>query len=401
VIPAVYLHIPFCLSKCGYCAFYSVAYRRMEIQRYGVLITRELELFRHRFEIKPDTVYFGGGTPALLTADQINEIMSVLNPGSKMIDRALCQDAPTNGQAVLLPQTEGAGSLRESDPTYMEITLEINPIQITDKFLKELNRTPVNRLSIGIQSLNDEKLSCLGRKHRGGTMKQMMKMCREYGYDNVSVDLMYGLPGEDSPALAGDIDRLLELEPEHISAYLLSLEPGTPLVEAHPKLPPDEELAAQYDLIRNKLVKAGFYQYEISNFAQPGCESKHNLHYWEGDDYLGLGASASGLIRGVRYTNPMDLALYGQQIEAGSILPGAEHPDPEQQRTDYLIMAFRLRRGIRREDYRRRFGNDILADYRQVFDRKELKGMFEIDDTAVRLSETALFVSNRVLEEFV
>ncbi len=366
MIPAVYIHIPFCLNKCGYCAFYSVVYRPREVRRYCRLLLQELDLCMVLHEIKADTVYFGGGTPSLLSADQIMEIL-----GS--FDRC--------------------GTC--------EITLEINPVQINHKFLSELKRTPVNRLSIGIQSMQEAKLSFLGRKHGTVDLKQVMCLCRESGYDNISVDLMYGLPGENCQSLESDIERLLELEPQHISAYLLSLEPGTLMASSSLQMPSDEESAAQYHLIRRKLREAGFVQYEISNFAREGHESRHNLHYWEGDEYLGTGASASGCIQGIRYVNPSDLGLYETQIKKGLIMPSAEYPEGNRQRIDYIIMAFRLCKGIDRQEYRRRFGTDIHDDYPHVLGKDELKEMFEIDALSVRLSDKALFVSNSVLGEFV
>ncbi len=366
MIPAVYIHIPFCLNKCGYCAFYSVVYRPREVKRYCQMLLQELDLFTMLHEIKADTVYFGGGTPSLLSADQIMEILGSF---------ARCGTC--------------------------EITLEINPAQINHKFLSELKRTPVNRLSIGIQSTQEAKLRFLGRKHRTVDVKQVMCLCRESGYDNISVDLMYGLPGENCLSLESDIERLLELEPQHLSAYLLSLEPGTAMASFNLQLPSDEETAAQYHLIRSKLREAGYVQYEISNFAREGHESRHNLHYWESDDYLGMGASASGCIQGIRYVNPSDLGQYETQIKGGVIMPTAEYPEGNRERIDHIIMAFRLRKGIDRQEYRRRFGTDVHDDYLHVFRKDELKEMFEIDDLSIRLSDQALFVSNSVLVEFV
>jgi len=282
-----------------------------------------------------------------------------------------------------------------------EVTLEVNPVQINEEFLKELSRTRVNRLSIGVQSMNDNKLSFLGRKHRSAGMKQMMQQCRDYGYDNLSVDLIYGLPHEDCFMLSEDIDRILDLQPRHISAYLLSVESGSPLAATRPEVPSDEELAMQYDQLRQTLTTAGYEHYEISNFALPSYESRHNLHYWQGEEYIGLGASASGYVQCCRYTNPADIDAYEQQIDNDVIIPKRESLSTAQLKTDYLIMAFRLRRGIDRQEYQRRFGRDINEDFRHVFDNDNLGKMFEIDDRFIRLSKDALFVSNRILEEFV
>jgi len=240
--------------------------------------------------------------------------------------------------------------------TNPEITLEINPIQITPDFVKDLRRTPVNRLSIGVQSTRDEALSYLGRAHKAASIPGRITLLRDHGYDNISLDLIYGLPGMGLDDLKRDMEAFLALEPEHLSCYLLTLDNDSELSKAiaagrSPELPDDECCAQQYELICQTLKQAGFIHYEISNFARPGYEGRHNLSYWKSMPYLALGASASGWLPPWRYSNPSSLDAYQRQIEAGELMPGAEQLSPVQSEADEIMMGFRLLEGINLKDF--------------------------------------------------
>lgn len=358
---AVYFHIPFCLSKCHYCSFYSVPYRRTEVSEYIRLVSAETaEYLRQYPELaQADTLYFGGGTPSLLEPSQIAGLLS--------------------------PFSFGADA---------EITLEVNPLQITPSFLEGLSQTAVNRLSIGLQSMLDTELVWLSRKHRAEQIPEKIRLVKDAGYANFSLDLMYGLPGSRVSDLDYVLDRYLELEPKHISAYLLTLDAGEQGDQQ------DEDLCAdEYEFICGKLKAAGYIQYEISNFAQPGYESQHNLHYWKSDDYLGLGASAAGYLQGKRYTNPADIGAYRLMVEQGGIIPDPE--TGEHQAEDYLMMGLRLLQGIELEDFKRRFGRDIAREKRAVTERLIRLGLLRIEDGYMRLTDSALFISNAVIGEII
>ncbi|MBW6514236.1 MAG: radical SAM family heme chaperone HemW [Candidatus Syntrophosphaera sp.] len=366
---AVYLHIPFCLSRCGYCSFFSVPFSRGALSVYLRNLHHEIDLFTERDPslLQAKTLYFGGGTPSLLGAEELNSL---------------------SARFQLVP---GA-----------EVTLEVNPLQITADYLRQLNETPVNRLSIGVQSLDDQELEYLGRRHRAAQIPDKIRLCREHGYPNISLDLIYGLPGSSVASLRRNLHQFITLEPEHLSCYLLTLEEDSPLGlklsagETQP-LPEDDVLAAQYDALRQELRDAGFEQYEISNFCRPGKASRHNLAYWKSEPYLGLGASASGWLPPWRYANPSSLEEYSRVLAEGEIMPQAEFCGPERTRADYLMMGLRLREGIDLNAYQERFGADLFAERRPQIDKLLALHMLESSPSRLWLSERALFVSNAVI----
>ncbi|PKN80380.1 MAG: coproporphyrinogen III oxidase [Candidatus Cloacimonetes bacterium HGW-Cloacimonetes-1] len=367
---ALYFHIPFCLTKCDYCSFFSTPYRRETLDRYVQNLITEIGLYRQYFAMDtawtPATIYFGGGTPSLLSDLQINQILDCF------------QISATT-----------------------EITIEINPLQITPEYIQKLAKTPVNRLSIGLQSMHDAELQFLTRRHKACDIAGKIRLCRAEGFDNVSLDLIYGLPGSTIDSVSANIDHYLELEPDHISTYLLTLEHDSIMAQANPTLPADEDLNAQYYQIRRSLIAAGFHHYEISNFARNNHESRHNLIYWTADPYAGLGASAAGWLAPYRYQNPSDLDLYEAMISAGQIMGERELIDSVTERQDYTIMHLRLLEGIDRADYQARFGVDIVDLYTDRITQLQSLGMLNVTPHRVYLSEQALFVSNMVLAELI
>lgn len=358
---AVYIHIPFCLSKCHYCSFFSVPYARADLAHYTDLLRQEISAYQaYSPDLRnADTLYFGGGTPSLLSAEQITDILTRFS------------------------YTEGA-----------EITLEVNPIQITREILIQLKDTEINRLSIGLQSMRDEELVWLSRRHRSSQIPDKIMQIREAGYHNFSLDLMYGLPGATLEDLSYVVDRYLELKPAHISAYLLTLEDEDSSTQEQ-----DDLFAAEYEMICRKLIQAGYIQYEISNFALPGYESRHNLHYWQSNDYLGLGASASGFLHGKRYTNPADLGEYEANVLAGRTIPNLEEGDHLAE--DFLMMGLRLLKGIDLAYYKQRFGRDIALEKKAVIDKLTRLGLLHQENGFLRLTGEALFISNAVIGEII
>lgn len=365
---AVYIHIPFCLSKCGYCSFFSLPYSRAALSDYLRYLHQEITLFEAdaKGKITAATLYFGGGTPSLMSAEDINGICS---------------------RFKLLPDAE--------------VTLELNPLQITPAFLKELNSTPVNRLSIGVQSLLQDELSYLDRRHKPSDIAPKIQLCRDHGYHNLSLDIIYGLPGSTVDALQRNLDMYLALNTPHISAYLLTLDESCALASHSSSLPPEDALAEQYHTLRNTLEQAGLQRYEISNFAIPGKQSRHNLAYWHCTPYLALGASAAGWMPPYRYTNPASLDDYYRMLNEHRIMPERETMCPDDAAQDYVMMSLRMKEGISFARYKQLCGKDFPSTHSKAIDHLLSLGLIAVNATHLRLSDTALFVSNAVIAELM
>jgi len=362
----LYLHLPFCLSRCGYCSFFSVPYRKSALDEYVAYLNKEKALYQSQLECPVATVYFGGGTPSLLIAEQIRQLLSGLN---------------------LLPEAE--------------ITLEINPLQITEPYLQALNTTPVNRLSIGVQSMNPEELNWLDRHHKPEQIKEKIALCRQFGYQNISLDLIYGLPDSSISSLQRTVEKYLTLKPEHISCYLLTLDNDCLKAKDKAFLPEDEKQAEQYEYICSRLKQEGYEHYEISNFALSGYASQHNLRYWHSDDYLALGASAAGWISPCRYQNPADLNLYYQGVDKSAAFPQKEELSEQRIVQDYLMMGLRLKEGIALDEFYDRFRFKLPELYGEKIAKLQKIGMLNLTEHNLALTEKALFVSNIVIRDLI
>ncbi len=312
-LDAVYIHVPFCEKKCTYCDFYSIEATH-HIDEYVRTLLREIELRHNDYgtSYQPRTIFFGGGTPSLLTPEHINAILAAFPPPAP--------DA--------------------------EITMEANPGTVTCEKLAAFRRCGVNRLSIGVQSFQPEELAFLTRIHTPEQAEQAVYMAREAGFANVNVDLMFSLPGQTQASLANTLHRTLALAPNHISAYSLVYERGTPLYTQMQKgtvtpVPADAD-ADLYYMVSTTLHAAGYEQYEVSNYAQPGLRCQHNLAYWHGKQHLSVGPSAHGLLRGVRYWNHRSLTSWMQLVQRNT-LPEAntETLTPEQQLSEFVFLTLR------------------------------------------------------------
>lgn len=379
----LYVHVPFCPHKCFYCDFTAYLYRADRAAAYLGALSRESALARQLTEVsgrRPATLYLGGGTPAALTPEEMAVLLDALGPH-------------------LRPE-EGA-----------ETTCEANPEGLDGARLASLARLGFNRLSLGVQSWDDGNLARLGRRHAAREAREAYGAARRAGFDNINIDLIYGLPGQDLAAWREDLWRTIELEPAHISAYSLQVEAETPygrwaregrFRQAGPWRLPDEDAEAEmYQLARDELVGAGYRHYEVSNFALPGRESAHNLLYWQSRDYLGLGPGAHSHVAGRRWWNVKGLAEYRAKVEEGRLpLAGEEPPDAGREMTDMLIMGLRLAEGVSKEAFRRRFGRPIEEAFGQEV--RELVGQGHLMDTGDRLclSPRAYPVANQVLWRF-
>ena len=316
-----------------------------------------------------DTVYFGGGTPTLLTAQQLCDILAAVRQYYTVEDGA-------------------------------EITLECNPATVDDDALHALRYGGFDRLSIGMQSANDGELCALGRIHRHGDVLRTVSAARAAGFDNLSLDLMYGIPGQTQDSFAKTLREAIALSPEHLSAYSLIVEPGTPFYEKRDTLPlPDEDtLCAMTEQLLTTLRGAGYERYEISNFSRPGKESRHNLHYWSMDDYLGFGPAAHALWCGTRTGHSRDIAAY---LDGADITEPEETLDADAERDEYVMLRLRLARGIDKTAYRARFGESFDARYAARLTPYLTAGYARSDADTVALTDRGMDISNHILSELL
>lgn len=316
----LYLHVPFCAAKCAYCGFYSVA-TRARVAEVLAEMEAELEARKEFFDSVPlRTIYFGGGTPSVLSIDQLERLLSA---------------------------ARGAFDSSRVEET----TVEANPEQLTEAYLAGLRRLGVDRLSIGVQSFSDDRLTQMRRRHTAAQAQQAIERARDAGFANLSIDLMYGFTDLSQQEWADTVDRAVGLAPEHISAYHLSIEPGTLFARQRVEAADDERSAAQYTYLCQKLAQAGYEHYEISNWAKPGYTSHHNSGYWTGEPYLGIGPSAHSYDG--QYTRSWNTsALVGYRAEHETLTQVDRH-------NEYVMLSLRRAAGLDPVSYAQRFGHSL------------------------------------------
>lgn len=355
----LYVHIPFCAAKCAYCDFYSLAGGEARWDEVTQELCGQLTQAAERCGgYTVDTVYFGGGTPSVIGGDRLSAILHTIRR-----------------QYAVEPQAE--------------ITCEANPDSMTEEFLRTVHAAGVNRLSMGIQSADDGELRMLGRLHTFAQAKDAFARARRAGFANISVDLMYALPGQTMDGLRRSMERLLELEPEHVSCYGLTVEPDTPLGRSNPALPDDDTQADMYLMLCRMAREAGFEHYEISNFARPGHRSRHNSRYWAQGEYLGFGPGAHSDFGGRRLQSPRSLQqwLDGQwQIEDGQPCRASE----------YLMLRLRTSDGADSTDYEQTFGQPFEPVAR-VLRPLIPAGLVQQNGSRWQLTEDGFLVSNPIL----
>lgn len=328
----LYIHIPFCASKCGYCDFYSLAGHDGQMSKYqNALLAHIRESSQRMSRYYIDTLYFGGGTPSHYGAKRICEIFNTLKHEAKILKTA-------------------------------EVTVEVNPDSVTRSGLRALRDEGVNRLSVGAQSANNDVLKIIGRRHSWKQVEKAFEQARDAGFDNISIDLIYGLPGQTKEDWADTLSKALALHPKHISCYGLKLEEGTPMFQYHdsPFLPTDDEQADMYLYTVEALDSYGFKQYEISNFAQEGFESRHNIKYWTLQDYMGFGPGAHSCVDGVRYSYIRDLSGYiSGVLGEKNIIDEYEKIGLLERAGEYLMLGMRMNHGISGEEYYNIYRSDF------------------------------------------
>lgn len=366
----LYIHIPFCRTKCLYCDFCSFLSRdQAQHEAYVCALLREIEA-KGTKEYLVDTVYFGGGTPSLLSAEQIGRILCAIKENFNV--------SPD-----------------------VEITLECNPMTVSDgkKYFTELRAFGVNRLSLGVQSAVDSELKLIGRRHSFDEAKQTFFNAREAGFDNISLDLMFGIPSQTLDSLKESTNQVISLAPEHISIYSLQLEEGTPLYRMREKysFADDDIVADMYNAIIDSMKKSGYSHYEISNFAKEGKGSRHNSKYWRLDEYLGLGLAAHSDFSGKRSENTCDMLAYLD----GKWLDNEKDISLSEREFEFLMLGFRTSEGILKSEFFDRFGADLDEKYGKKVEKFKKMGYFCDNGDSVALTERGFEVSNAILSEIL
>lgn len=372
----IYIHIPFCQSRCVYCGFYSTTHTNLQ-QRYTDALLHEMELRRDTMFntvhgnglCTPDTIYIGGGTPSTLSLDQIERILSKV-------------------------RKEYPGK-----PT--EITMEMNPDDITPQLIRGVKAVGVNRISMGIQTFNDERLHFLRRRHTAKQAMEAVETVRDCGIENVSIDLMFGFPNESIDEWTTDIDTAVALAPNHISAYCLMYEEGTPLyrmlADGKVKQVDEDTYIAMYTRLIDTLASNGYEHYEISNFARKGYRSIHNSSYWHDIPYLGFGASAHSYLGNKRSWNVSDINAYINAIEHDEFPSESEIIDDDTHYNDLVTTAMRTREGLNLDSIPEKYKKYAVANASESISN----GLLELSENCLRLTRKGVFVSDMVMSDLI
>ena len=374
IFAGLYIHIPFCIKKCFYCDFYSVADLSHQ-DSFLASLQREIEVAGHS-SLTFDTLYVGGGTPSVLAVEAIGQIIA-----------AACRHFDIRSDA--------------------EITLEVNPGTVSPRDLKKYRNFGVNRLNIGVQSFNENNLRFLDRIHSPGDSLSTIDWARQAGFDNIGMDLIYGLPQQDEKKWLDDLDRAVQTNPAHLSCYILTREFGTPLDRdvrsGRLRLPTEDSLRELFDITVDYMMNHNFLHYEVSNFAhQPKdrrdcCKSRHNVKYWSLAPYIGLGPSAHSYLEPERHWNHRSVTKYSRDIREGKLpIADKETLSREQQFMEGVYLGFRMTEGIDLADFERRFGIDFIATFAEKI--REFK---ECDWLTVSPTHCALTRNGMILHESI
>lgn len=377
-LAGIYIHIPFCRARCSYCDFATGTYAAPLAERYVRSLAHEIRAFAapETEAIEADTIYFGGGTPSLLSPAQVETILRAVHERFRISANA-------------------------------EVTMEMNPGALTTETLREFRRLGITRASFGAQTFDDRELRRLGRTHTAEDVRLTIDYLREAGFENVSFDLIAGLPRQTLPDWSRNLREALKLRPEHLSFYLLEVHEGTPLADqirrGHLPLPDDDLAAEMYRLMLDEASGAGYVHYEISNLSLPGFEARHNSKYWLGHPTYGFGCSAhsfDGERR--RWSNERDAARYTELIEEGrSPVVEAVELSREEAQAEAVFLGLRLLRGISLSEHRVRFGVDLRKEKAEDLSRLREAGLIELAGDFLKLTRTGALLSNEVFATFV
>lgn len=379
----LYIHIPFCVKKCDYCDFLSFSADEQTQRAYVAALQKELVFYGAKYKGRRiTTIFIGGGTPSWLREESMQAVMEAVYENF-----AVDRDA--------------------------EITIECNPGTVTEHKFEVYRKIGINRLSIGLQSAHNDELKILGRIH---TYEQFLKtydMARKHGFTNINIDLMSSLPGQTPEIFCDSLHRVLQLKPEHISAYSLIIEKGTPFYDLYKfdavrqeagmqteSLPTEEEEYQTTKMTQHILKEAGYHWYEVSNFAKPGYECRHNIGYWKRVDYLGVGLGASSLIDNVRYSNTRDLYTY-LSVPADSLHETAEQITRNGQMEEFMFLGLRMRDGFYRDEFTQAFGISIEAVYGDALNHLQQEELLLKREGRIYLTDKGMDLNNYVVAQFM
>lgn len=383
----LYIHIPFCKQKCYYCDFISYANKEELVERYIKCLKKEILQYANENKIMSEhgleeryvikTIYIGGGTPSAIDEVYIINVLDTIKDNFKMRDN-------------------------------VEITIEVNPGTVNKDKLESYRECGINRLSIGLQAVQDDILKCIGRIHTYKDFENTYEYAREVGFDNINVDLMINLPNQTLDDVKESVKTILSLKPEHISVYSLILEPNTKMYELINSktltIASDETERQMYWYVKDTLERHKYNQYEISNFTKSGFESKHNMDCWNQKEYIGVGASASSFMENKRYSNISKLEKYIENIEKGTPnknLVLEEFLDEESKMDEFMMLGLRKIDGVDIKEFERIFQINPIVKYCKKLDKLNREGLIEIDENNIKLSNKGIDLANLVWEEFV
>jgi oxygen-independent coproporphyrinogen-3 oxidase len=382
-VTGIYLHIPFCATRCHYCNFATGGYESELAQRYVRALSQEIACAAETMNQSParaamrrvETIYFGGGTPTTLTTEQFFSLIE------------LCRE-----KFDIAPDAE--------------ITAEANPGSVSLEYLTALRRTGVNRLSFGVQSFADDELQMIGRTHSAAEARAAVRLARTAGFTNLSLDLIAGLPEQKMETWRRNLDEAFALAPAHLSVYLLELYKDAPLLHrirrGELRAIDDELMVEMYFALMDQAQARGFEHYEISNWARPGYESRHNLKYWTGAPYWAFGISAAGYDTESRWSNTRNIHEYLERIERGET-PIAETVtlDDEDRQSEAIFLRLRLKDGVNLASHQSRFGVNVRERYRRELARLSEAGLIELSDETLKISRAGTVLANEVFAAFV
>lgn len=359
----LYLHIPFCKTKCPYCDFYSMRGDNSDRDMYTISLTENMEEWADRLNAKADTLYFGGGTPSVLGGENI-----------AMLTRRARQLFGVDG----------------------EVTVECNPSAVDENFFEQIAAAGVNRISLGVQSVIEGERKKLGRFSDRKRIETVIELCRRAGIENISLDVMLGVPNQTMSSLEETLDFCIASPATHISAYILKTEEGTPYYKMRDRLnlPDDDTAADMYLAMSERLTSSGFCHYEISNFAKAGFEGKHNLKYWNCEEYLGLGPSAHSFLGGKRFYYPRDIEYFkdgGEPIFDGD---GGDE-------AEYIMLRLRLREGIIFDEFQKRFQKPFPSETIKKCEKYIAADLMTKTESSISLTEKGFLVSNSVIADLI
>jgi oxygen-independent coproporphyrinogen III oxidase len=377
MIQSAYIHIPFCHHICHYCDFNKVYFKQQPVDEYIEMLIKEMNHARQKGNGEQlKTIFIGGGTPTALTATQLDRLLEGIT-------------------LALLPSNE-----------LIEFAVEANPGELSLDKLKVLKNAGVNRLSIGVQSFNDELLKKIGRVHRKEDVFRTIEQAEQVGFDNMSIDLMYGLPGQTIDHFKDSLATAFALNVMHFSAYSLIVEPKTVFYNLMQKgklsLPPQELEAQMYEVSMEQMEKHGFKQYEISNYAIPGYESNHNLTYWNNDYYYGFGAGAHGYLNGVRTSNIGPIKKYMEQIEqTGEAYNSKNAVSNEEGMEEEMFLGLRKTAGVNKEMFYKKFQVQMENVFSEQINKLVKQGLIINEEQAIKLTHQGKLLGNEVFQEFI